>query len=324
MNSQSYKTTVGAFVLGGLGLLVMGIILLGGGRLFSNDLEYVLYFDGSVSGLTTGAPVVFRGVPMGSVTRINLVANARDSNVTIPVYVRIDERSFVRASGSTSPSESIQQEIIRRMVQRGLRAQLQTPSLLTGKAIVALDIFPDTPGYVREPNELELPAIPSVPSRIDQAANLLNDLVAEIRELPLLELIDSATQAMRGIERLSRSDDLNNGLHSLAATLANLDRLSQRLDAQLPALLASAQRSSGELDATLGEIRQASAVLRQTLEQTNALLGDSRRSLGPESELQYQLGSALQELSRASKALQRTAESLEQQPQSLIFGKPKP
>ena len=102
MNSQSYKTTVGAVVLGGLALLVLGIILLGGGRLFSNDLEYVLYFDGSVSGLTTGAPVVFRGVPMGSVTRINLVANARDSNVTIPVYVRIDERSFVRASGSTS------------------------------------------------------------------------------------------------------------------------------------------------------------------------------------------------------------------------------
>ena len=38
MNSQSYKTTVGAFVLGGLALLVLGIILLGGGRLFSNDL----------------------------------------------------------------------------------------------------------------------------------------------------------------------------------------------------------------------------------------------------------------------------------------------
>ena len=78
------------------------------------------------------------------------------------------------------------------------------------------------------------------------------------------------------------------------------------------------------LNATLGEIRQASASLRQTLEQTNALLGDSRRSIGPESELRYELGTALQELGRASKALQRTAESLEQQPQSLIFGKPSP
>lgn len=148
-------------MLGGLGLLVMGIILLGGGRLFSNDLEYVLYFDGSVSGLSTGAPVVFRGVPMGSVTRINLVANARDSNVTIPVYVRIDERSFVRASRSASPSESIQQEIIRRMVQRGLRARLQLQSLITGQYRVELDFIPPAANFRSATPDMEIPTIPS-------------------------------------------------------------------------------------------------------------------------------------------------------------------
>ncbi|BCR23223.1 MlaD family protein [Aquipseudomonas alcaligenes] len=315
--SESRKPLLtGSFLLSGLFLLVVGTLLLSRDSWFSQPSEYVVYFKGALDGLDVGADVTYRGVKVGSVREIRLSYDRNIKDVVMPVILRIDPRQ-------TTSKRSFDQ-VLEQLVQRGLRAQLQTPSLLTGKAIVALDIFPDTPGYVREPNELELPAIPSVPSRIDQAANLLNDLVAEIRELPLLELIDSATQAMRGIERLSRSDDLNNGLHSLAATLANLDRLSQRLDAQLPALLASAQRSSGELDATLSEIRQASAGLRQTLEQTNALLGDSRRSLGPESELQYQLGSALQELSRASKALQRTAESLEQQPQSLIFGKPTP
>ena len=123
MTSQTYRTTVGAFVLGGITLFALGIIMLGGGRLFSNDVEYVLYFDGSVSGLSIGAPVVFRGVPMGSVTQISLVANPRDSNVTIPVLIRIDEKSFVRSSGGTGISESFQQEIIRRMVQRGRRAR---------------------------------------------------------------------------------------------------------------------------------------------------------------------------------------------------------
>ena len=316
MSESRKPLLIGSFLLSGLFLLVVGTLLLSRDSWFSQPSEYVVYFTGALDGLDVGADVTYRGVKVGSVREIRLSYDRNIKDVVMPVILRIDPRQ--------ATSKRSFDQVLEQLVQRGLRAQLQTPSLLTGKAIVALDIFPDTPGYVREPNELELPAIPSVPSRIDQAANLLNDLVAEIRELPLLELIDSATQAMRGIERLSRSDDLNNGLHSLAATLANLDRLSQRLDAQLPALLASAQRSSGELDATLGEIRQAAAGLRQTLEQTNALLGDSRRSLGPESELQYQLGSALQELSRASKALQRTAESLEQQPQSLIFGKPKP
>ena len=97
MAKQSFKTAVGAFVIGGLTLLVAGIILLGGGRMFSDDIEYVLYFDGSVSGLSIGAPVVFRGVPMGQVTRISLEANPRDASVTIPVYIRLDENSIVRA-----------------------------------------------------------------------------------------------------------------------------------------------------------------------------------------------------------------------------------
>lgn len=316
MSESRKPLLIGSFLLSGLLLLVAGTLLLSRDSWFSQPSEYVVYFKGALDGLDVGADVTYRGVKVGSVREIRLSYDRNIKDVVMPVILRIQPN---RTAGKRSFDKILEQ-----LVQRGLRAQLQTPSLLTGKAIVALDMFPGTPGYVREPSEAELPAIPSVPSRIDQAANLLNDLVAEVRELPLRELIDAATQAMRGIDRLSRSDDLNNGLHSLSATLANLDRLSQRLETQLPALLDSARHSSSELDATLGEIRRASAGLRQTLEQTNALLSDGRRSLGPESELQFQLGSALQEFSRASKALQRTAESLEQQPQSLIFGKPKP
>ena len=316
MSETRKPLLIGSFLLGGLFLLVVGTLLLSRDSWFSQPTEYVVYFKGALDGLDVGADVTYRGVKIGSVREIRLSYDRNIKDVVMPVILRIQPN---RTAGRRSFDQILEQ-----LVQRGLRAQLQTPSLLTGKAIVALDMFPDQPGYVREPNEVELPAIPSVPSRIDQAATLLGDLVADVRELPLRELIDSATLAMQGIERLSRSDDLNQGLRSLSSTLANLDRLSQRLETQLPALLSSAQRSSGELNATLGEIRQASAGLRQTLEQTNALLGDGRRSLGPESELQYQLNTTLQELGRASKALQRTAESLEQQPQALIFGKPQP
>ena len=115
MAKHSFKTAVGAFVIGGLALLVAGIVLLGGGRLFSDDVEYVLYFDGSVSGLSIGAPVVFRGVPMGQVTRISLEANPRDASLTIPVSIRLEENSIVRAGASGELTDSFRQEIMRRL-----------------------------------------------------------------------------------------------------------------------------------------------------------------------------------------------------------------
>jgi len=217
MNSQSYKTTVGAFVLGGLALLVMGIILLGGGRLFSNDLEYVMYFDGSVSGLSTGAPVVFRGVPMGSVTRINLVANSRDSNVTIPVYVRIDERSFVRASGTATPSESFQQEIIRRMVQRGLRARLQLQSLITGQYRVELDFYPSTAANFRSATpDMEIPTIPSP----------IDTLQSTLSQMPLEQMVNSLSAVLQNLALGLSDDKLGKALHGFYRNLSGGPRHS--------------------------------------------------------------------------------------------------
>ena len=145
MAKQSFKTAVGAFVIGGLALLVAGIILLGGGRMFSDDIEYVLYFDGSVSGLNIGAPVVFRGVPMGQVTRISLEANPRDASVTIPVYIRLDENSIVRAGVTGELTDNFRQEILRRLIQRGLRARLQLQSLITGQYRVKLCLLYTSP-----------------------------------------------------------------------------------------------------------------------------------------------------------------------------------
>jgi paraquat-inducible protein B len=86
-------------------------------------------------------------------------------------------------------------------------------------------------------------------------------------------------------------------------------------------MLDNARQGSEELRAALGDIRQAVQGAQHTLEQMEGLAGDARRTLGPESELQFQMLKSLGELERAGKALQRTAESLEQHPESLIFGK---
>jgi len=134
-------------------------------------------------------------------------------------------------------------------------------------------------------------------------------------------MIDSANRTLSSIEKLTSSPDLQQGLGNLNSLLARLDRLSANLERQLPPLLDSAQSGSHDLGAAVADIRRAAEQAAQALQEVNALASDSRRSLGPQSEVQYEMLRALQELSQAGKALQRTAEGLDQQPQSLIFGK---
>ena len=306
---------IGAFLLGGLVLLVAGIMLLSRDSWFAQPSEYVVYFTGSLDGLDVGADVTYRGVKVGTVREIRLSYDRQLKDVVMPVVVRIDS-----PNGKSEGKRGFDQ-FIGQLVERGLRAQLQTPSLLTGKAIVALDMFPRESGYVRAPHDLDLPTIPSVPSRIDQIADVLRELAASLRQLPLQEMAVSAQRTLEAMEKLTNSAELQQGLQSMSQLLAKLDRLSGKLEQQLPPIMDNVQQSSIDLRVAVADIRSAAQTTAQALEQVNALAVETRRSLGPKSEIQYELLQALQELNRASKAMQRTLEGLDQHPQSLIFGK---
>ncbi len=304
---------IGAFLLGGIALLVGGLLLLSRGSWFGQPRDYVVYFTGALDGLDVGADVTYRGVRVGTVHEIRLAYERERKDVVMPVVLRLEPA--VGGDGQRID------QIIEQLVERGLRAQLQSQSLLTGKSIVALDLFPGQPGYVREPRDSRLPAIPSVPSRVDQAATVLRDVLASLRELPLRTMVESANRSLQALEQLSTSPQLRDSLLSLSRSVANLETLTQQLERQIPPMLDNARQGSAELRGALGEVRQAAQGASAALAQVGGLAADTRRSLGPESEAQFQLLQTLEELSRASKALQRTAESLEQQPESLIFGR---
>src|SRR5512136_691472 len=95
MSKSANRTLIGAFVVGAVALAVILLIILGSGRLFSHNFINVMYFRGSVKGLNVGSPVMFRGVKIGSVKRIELLYDARDLSFLIPVYVEIDPNKMV-------------------------------------------------------------------------------------------------------------------------------------------------------------------------------------------------------------------------------------
>ena len=90
MSKPANKRLIGVFVLGAIALLVIAVVVLGSGKFFRKTFKAVCFFEGSVGGLSVGAPVVFNGVRIGEVTDVVLRYDTRDLTATIPVYIEID------------------------------------------------------------------------------------------------------------------------------------------------------------------------------------------------------------------------------------------
>lgn len=312
MAKQSFKTAAGAFVIGGLALLVAGIILLGGGRLFSDDIEYVLYFDGSVSGLNIGAPVVFRGVPMGQVTRISLEANPRDASVTIPVYIRLDENSIVRAGVTGELTDNFRQEILRRLIQRGLRARLQLQSLITGQYRVELDFLPNTPANFRSP--MPDREIPTLPSPIDT-------LQRTVASLPLEEMAHTTAGILEKLNAALSGDALERGLKSFATTFEEAQALLAGMQESQKSLAQALEKLNAAATSAQHDLPQALQSTRDAMNNVSSVSLATKAMVERNAPLTQELRRLIQESAAAVRSLRAFMDVLERNPEALLRGK---
>src|SRR5690606_27608732 len=89
MSRKTSPVVIGAFVVGAVVLAVVAVLVFGGNRFFQDKRSFVTYFDGSVTGLRVGSNVLFRGVRVGYVTDIGILADATLGEFTVPVTYQI-------------------------------------------------------------------------------------------------------------------------------------------------------------------------------------------------------------------------------------------
>lgn len=317
MSPKLSKTLVGAFVISAIVLFTAGIVLLGGSRFFADSLEYTLYFDGSVSGLNIGAPVVFRGVPMGNVTRISLVANAKDSNITIPVVIRIDESSFIKSSGQTL-SEHTQAEIIHRMIEKGLRARLQLGSIITGQYRIELDFFPNTPLNYRSSNPDS--EIPTIPSPIDT-------LQKTFARLPIDQIADSIVTVLNNITDAVGNGQLQNAIATFSDSFKTLKELLEdrsvraSLENALSHVAQATESVQSQLPGALSSFQQGMISISKAADELRKVANSAEAALGKDSPTMNDLRRLLREASSAARALRNFADMLERNPEALLKGR---
>src|SRR5262245_18781809 len=160
---------LGLFVVVTVSILAGVLLLLGGRKLFQPTFTFETYFNESVAGLELGAPVRFRGVPLGQVTEILTSASTYEKDLP---FGKRREYIVVRAKVTLSAEEAEHMERdADQMVKKGMRAQTQLAGI-TGQQYLAIDLL-DPAKY--PPLEFEwTPKYPYVPS----APSLTGEIIA--------------------------------------------------------------------------------------------------------------------------------------------------
>jgi paraquat-inducible protein B len=252
----------------------------------SQGFDYRLLFASSVRGLAVGAPVEYRGLPIGEVTRIAVDGSSGEANPEpmIAVDVRVYPRRLptINKSGPEDMTQDDQRKRIDPMVKRGFRAQLKSGSLLTGQLYVSLDFVKNAPAAHIDWSTTP-PTMPTAPGGFDDLQASLTSIAKKLDAIPYDQL----------------ASDLHKDLADLDVSLKKADQLMDHLDT---AVVPEAQK-------TLADARKAVDDLRKTLATVD-------QAVGP------QATNALGEVSKAAASLNGLAEFLKRHPESLLKGKP--
>jgi paraquat-inducible protein B len=269
------------------------VILLGGHNFFASLLEYRMYFDKSVKGLSIGSPVMFRGVRVGQVSDIRLSYRDRIEETTaqswpIEVTIELQPTAFGMQMGwqDTLP-ESIRnrmferdnlqniRDLLQHMVEKeGLRAQLQSLSLLTGSLFIELNFYPDSPWTAQMEKDLcnavlpvEMSAIERLKqslvkkdfsNHLDMLTVALQDLSNFINEGKFRKLLEDLSAAAANANQMmvTGSRDLSPMLRQAGAVFMLLESVLNKVEKNFDPLLDSTR---GSIQAVVQQIEKVSA-----------------------------------------------------------------
>ena len=186
---------------------------------------YLLLFKQSVRGLAPGAPVEFRGIPIGEVAEISAQVDAKTFEFSAPVTVHLDAQRLgvqVRDLAPGADFETIRRQLVDSLVAHGVRAQLQTGSLLTGSLFVAFDFFPDAPPATVDWSQkpVQLPTMPGELQAIEASAV---GVIKKLNEIQYKQIGDDLQKAIVELDRTLVS--ARGAIDSGRGTLDNANKL---------------------------------------------------------------------------------------------------
>lgn len=298
-------------------------------RVYARRDRYLLYFsEDSVRGLETGSDVLFRGVKVGEVTDVRLEYDWASKAPRIPVEIELEpERVTVVGVPEGTPRPD-RYENMTHLIKLGLRAQLASGNLLTGRLVVGLDFHPNAP-----PQELRfeegLPVLPTVPTEMKELTADLSQILDRVSKIPFESIGNETQGAIRTLNTgLEQARDLLANLQTQVVAPLNetLTRINQMpfdgIGEDLQTTLRTASADLEQIREVLGALdREVMPEVSALLKDTQTTLSSVRESFGARSGVQVELRRSLAEIADAARAVAKLADYLERHPEGLLRGK---
>lgn len=288
-------------------LIGLAFFLLGYGNFGKQQTAFALFFDSSLRGLNIDSPVFFKGVSVGRVRSIYIVPHTEEDTFATVVIIELDEK----LGGVDSFNEDrnflsfIQDEnYMKGLIEKGLRAKLTTSSLITGQLVIEL-IMVSNPEPLKEyekqkyDNMLQIPTLP----------NVIDSILSHFEGLPFREI---------SIELFHLLENMNQVLAEI-----NVPELSKNLNSALVGM----QKAENDVRGMITEYNGIAVMFKEKvpaiLQSLNNFAKNGSKMTQDDSALMQEFFLTLQALRNAANSISYLAELLENQPDALIFGKAK-
>jgi ABC-type transporter Mla subunit MlaD len=332
MEARGIYLRVGLLIVVGL-LLVVGLVWFLGGEGFTRGTLFESYFPESVQGLEVGSAVKYRGVTIGRVTDIGLVAAEYGVNPEAPLDRQSYRLVFVRYLIDRARLAHLPDTA--QAVKIGLRARLATQGL-TGLTYIELDFVNPTiypPQVVPWTPKAEY--IPSMPSTLNQVQNAAQQVLAKLNNVDIAALVTSIQGLVNDLRNELAAGDAHTALQQATAFLQTLNDTVKAAD--IPGLTADLRRTSGsirdvaqseDVRRTLANAAQAADRLSVAAAKLPPLIATwqatGQRTDNSVADLQQSLVPLLRDLQVAAANLRDTSEALRRNPAQLLVGAPPP
>jgi len=265
---------------------------------YVRKIKFVMYFTGSVRGLSPGAPLEFRGIRIGEVLDIRMEFDEETTSFRIPVLVEIEPDRIIHRDSQNplSPEQTLQT-----LVDKGLRGRLQSGNLLTGKLFVELNIYPDAPLTMVADASMAYPELPTIAGAFEAITQSIGEFVEKFRTIDIEEIGNNIENILNGADKLVNKNVNEEAVTDLQASMRALSNVLRNVD-------------EGNLDTTIVAARNVLINLQDTLGMINDILE-------PHSPLQHNVIKVTDELEEMSRSVRLLIETLERQPNSIIFGR---